>query len=391
MEQPCDNNSILTEKLEHLCCSLYMQLSPGQLEQVAQRLSDLALVKSLETLSVSKSEQPNNELMEPSHSTYTQIGEGTLDNTVVGFIRNYNLDLPSSLESKARKVYNAEPSLAGFEFEDYLAAAIVTRYKKNEALKCLSGKFTLHDYIKTHADSDCKRIYEYFINDCDEISLKSYPGILDLPDRSAFLEYCRLRVPGVGKPAGGTQAIGPDLCMWLKDDVFLVLASKISKQAFKHCGNSPEKKKALHELTVSRKEVLDNVFSMDIDHYGVAREKFKKSPEQTNSFSDTTKGVLFGGSKPMKVYIQVNSVLPFSRTHTTGQSEVEYTEAIDSTVRVKKMTAQVDENIYEYYRIRVNLSNDNYIESGLLSEDEVALEYFKKLFFYPLEYVKSKK
>lgn len=334
--------------------------------------------------------------------------DGELDEYVKQFIKKYNLDMPSSLYMRAKRVFNAEASIAGFAFENFLAAAICFHSLTSRSRK-ISDQFILYNYIKErieygrrlHIDMDAvEEALDKYLPADGHTFLDKYPGPIDLPSRLIFLEYCKNRIPGVGKPAGASQAIGPDLCMWLSNDVFLALGSKISKKLYEY-DKSQGEGKSPSQLVVSKDELMDNVFSVNINKYGVTRaseladmkENGGKSKKADYTFAMRVKDALFNHPNPLKLYIEVNCVLPFQPTD-VSMGEKEYDLAIDPMPYVRQEDIRVGNEAsgktFKLDILRLNLYNTNFIESGLLLPHDDSTKLLKELLFDPLDRLNEK-
>jgi hypothetical protein len=300
------------------------------------------------------------------------------------FIIQNRIERPSNLTILANSVKNCEATEAGFEYETLLAFVLCDNIRKSRHAKDVSSDslFPLHKYITLMiATAEERECYSTIVDGKD--LMEGCYSVFRIPSRDDFIQYCRLRVPGVGKPSGGSQTIGPDLSMWLKRDVLMVVGSKTSKKLYMSKGKS---KKSPSKLLISH-DVLDkNNFSTGLDNLGATMNTSEKLMGAHAIFRELVKRQLFECEHPLRLYIRVNSCIPY-RVSTVGtrKADEEYKRATDQDVHIYNKTTICNGKEYRYLEMRVNLFNDNYLKTGLFDGLPEVKSILRQVFFDPYD------
>lgn len=279
-----------------------------------------------------------------------------------------------------------DASASGFMFENVIAYSIIETYRKNEG-KDIYIKFPLiHFAIKYAVRGDVfRKVSQHFIN-IGELLIKDRYYVLDARTRLDFEMMLKLRLGGATKPPGSENTVGPDIAMWLTEDVVMFIGSKTSRMAYNN-ELSGEKKKANKSLFIRKAEYMDNVRSTDVRYLGMG-PKTKDNPSQAvKDFGNRCRRYMCT-VKPIKILFRVHSVLPFRRrTQRLSDATPEYiaaTEPVSMYEATMEYTTEDGKLVrHRYIEVMINLYGMHYLDSGIF--DKNTEDIIKEMYINPVK------
>lgn len=277
------------------------------------------------------------------------------------------------------------PSQGGFQFEDVIACSL----SEIHFSRTRDAYFPLQPYIESKmTDPTTLSTLHMFLDNCDcencKPDFERWNYIFNSSDREDFEMFVKHRMRGIIKPAGASQVVGPDIALWVKPDILMLIGSKASRVAYSYRNKKihyelegrqmpKEERKPDADLFVSHKEFMDNYYSTELSFIGRGSKQRTETESTGAKFGERIKTLLATGDHPLKLLIRVHSVLPY-RVKTKGNMDGPYQMASGKDINFRESafsykaaseSGQVLDKVHRYSELVVNLYGNDYLDCGL--------------------------